>query len=141
MRFQTVRTPLTRVRLEDDFYRITTASVPEAWVASIGSTGLINPPICVPWGSEYQIVSGFRRIEAIRRLGRRQVLVRIPDGDADPLAAARIAIADNSGQRALNPVELSRCFNLLTTTGGVPLQAIARPLGLPSNPDVIRRLS
>jgi len=109
--------PLDRIDLSDSTYRITTAPVSEDLQQSIAVAGVINAPILKRVDEGWTVVSGFRRLEACRGLGKTDVTARILD-DPDELTCVRLAIADNQGQRPLNIVELARVVGLLDRLPG-----------------------
>lgn len=110
--------PIDRIDLSDSTYRITTAPVSDDLQQSITLAGLVNPPLLKALGRGWIVVSGFRRLEACRRLGWTDVAARVLNDGADELACIRLAIADNQGQRPLNIVELSRAVGLLDRLPG-----------------------
>jgi ParB family chromosome partitioning protein len=60
-------------------------------------------------------VSGFRRIDACRHLGWSDIPAFILSSDTPESSCALLAIADNSFERQLNPVEISRALYLLSS--------------------------
>jgi len=104
----TMRTvDLERIQQQDRTFVVTAGRAVARLAQSIRSIGLINPPHLAAAGASgsYRIVCGFRRIEALARLGYAQVPARI----CEPLPAERdlllFALHDNIGQRDFNPVE------------------------------------
>jgi len=108
---------LDRIDLSDSTYRITTAPVSSDLLQSIAATGVVNPPILKTVGQSRIVVSGFRRLEACRKLGQIDVTARALD-NCDELACVCLAIADNQGQRPLNIVEMARAVGLLDRLPG-----------------------
>jgi len=94
----------------DKTYHITTETRCEDLMASIESLGLIHLPFIRKKDSKFIIVGGFRRIAALKKLGMSPIKARLVEGHA---ACARVAVADNTLQRELNLVEMSRALNLL----------------------------
>ena len=118
---QTVR--LDEINPEDHPYRITTKSPIDNLVRSVGLSGIIHPVILVKEGGEqgskgYVIVSGHRRIEAVKQAGGTFVPARVADASKDESAAglfcARSAVADNAFSRSLNMVEKAKSVLLLS---------------------------
>jgi ParB family chromosome partitioning protein len=105
--------PLDRIDLTDGTYRITTTTVGDDLIASIGLAGLIHFPIVKPAGRVWIMVSGFRRLEACRRLGWTRIPAWVLNDGVDERTCVRLAIADKQGQRPLNMVELARAVGLL----------------------------
>jgi len=107
---------LAQIDTDDETYRITTGESIDSLEASIAVSGLINPPILLSIkNQQYRIVCGFRRIKACRQLGWEKMDARLLMTDTPAVRCAQIAIAENAFGRALNPVEISRAINLLST--------------------------
>ena len=133
---------LTVINREDNTYRITTSEAVENLAESIQHVGLINPPILVQKQCEYIIVAGFRRIAAMQQLNLRQVSARVMAEDSLPLECIRIAIADNTSQRKLDLLEISRALTLLETCvqDRECFYKEAKNLGLPENHHYIEKI-
>lgn len=123
-------------------FKITTEEGVDDLVASIRSVGLLNPPVLIRHGPGHAIVSGFRRVNALNRLGTDRFSARVLDPDTDPVRCAAIAIADNALQRSLNIIELARAYTLLESTcsGRDHLLRSATAAGLAASPSLIERL-
>ncbi|MBW2412043.1 MAG: ParB N-terminal domain-containing protein [Deltaproteobacteria bacterium] len=105
---------LSSIDSEDGTFRITTQTESRELVVAIQQLGLIHPPILKQYDTRYRIISGFRRIAACRLIGWSKVPAFILNPDAPEGTCALIAIADNSFQRPLNLIEISRSLNLLS---------------------------
>lgn len=126
---------LSSIDIEDYTFRITTEENIERLSCSIENEGLINPPIVIRKKSGYAVISGFRRIRSALNLGWTNISARVTESDSDMFECARLAIADNSLQRSLNLIELSRCFRMLSGfCREKDWPAAASLLGLPDNP-------
>jgi len=126
---------LSSIDDEDHTFRITTEENIEALSCSIKATGLINQPIVIKKKSEYVVVSGFRRIRSALNLGWTDIPARVMEAGTDICECARLAITDNSIQRSLNIIELSRCYKMISGfCGNKDWPAAASLLGLPDNP-------
>jgi ParB family chromosome partitioning protein len=138
--FQAVE--LQRIDPEDATFRITTQADVSPLAASVRRLGLLVPPLLTPRGERLVVVSGFRRIEACRRIGAGMLPARLTLPHTGPLEWARCAISENILQRDLNPVEISRSLALLEGLGMTPQRCreTARQLGLPATEDSIARL-
>jgi len=139
--FQTV--PLEWIDLQMDTFRITTCERVDELAVSIQHDGLITPPILVQKPvSAYAIVSGYRRVHACQKLGFSDIFARILNSDADPLGCLRLAIAENSLQRQLNLIEMSRAIQKLSSffDSTVKMAAAAATLGLPTNPSILNKI-
>jgi ParB/RepB/Spo0J family partition protein len=105
---------LSSIDSEDGTFRITTQTEVQELVVTIQQLGLMHPPILKQYDTRYRIISGFRRIAACRHTGWSKVPAFILNPDTHDDICALIAIADNSFQRPLNLVEISRSLNLLS---------------------------
>jgi ParB family chromosome partitioning protein len=142
MRFNEQSLPLKSLQLEDTVYRITTTDVIEKLKDSIAALGVLDPPILRKRAGGYQIVAGFRRIDACRLLGRSDLRARVLPTDTDDSTCVRLAIADNSLQRPLNLIETARALNLLAGVAAdeTDLSRQAAGLALPGNPALMRKI-
>ena len=136
------RISLSAVNSEDKTYCITTDTDIRALAASIQQLGLIHPPVLKHLHSEYIIISGFRRIAACRQLGWSEISASVLRPDVDNETCALYAIADNSHQRPLNIVEISRSFFLLSANISDQTRQLmyASDLGLPAHRDHIKKI-
>jgi ParB family chromosome partitioning protein len=142
MRFNEQSLPLKSLQLEDSVYRITTSDAIDKLKDSIAALGVLDPPIVRQRAGGYQIVAGFRRIEACRLLGRSDIRARVLRPDTDDSTCVRLAIADNSLQRPLNLIETARALNLLAGVAAdeMELSRQAAVLALPDNPSLMRKI-
>ncbi|MEN8782519.1 MAG: ParB/RepB/Spo0J family partition protein [Desulfobacterales bacterium] len=142
MRFNEQSLLLKSLQLEDTVYRITTSDVIDKLKDSIAALGVLDPPILRKKAGAYQIVAGFRRIDACRLLGRSDLRARVLPTDTDDSTCVRLAIADNSLQRPLNLIETARALNLLAGVAAdeTDLSRQAAGLALPGNPSLMRKI-
>lgn len=147
MHFNEQTVKLSWIDSEDDTYRITTEVRIDALVDSIKKVGLINAPFLIEktrsgLKSKFVIVGGFRRIEACRRLGWSTIKARILASDTSKLEAVKLAITDNALQRPFNLIEESRSVSMLSAffVENDGLAKETSPLGLPENPDIIKKI-
>lgn len=133
---------IERIDLEDRTYQITTETATETLATSIARLGVMHPPVLLGDNSHGIVVSGFRRIAACRFLGLSGIPVKLLPPETDKQICARMAIADNSLQRPLNLIEISRALKLLS--GVYPdfddLRRAAGEIGLPDNFSAIHKL-
>lgn len=133
---------VTRINLADKTYQVSSPCDSLHLTGSLEAIGLINPPILLQDGKKFKIISGFRRIMAIRQLGWPELSARILTDQASHLTCVQIAIAENSYLRDLDLVEQARALQLLKSC--IPDQgdliASAMKLGLPLNPSLIEKL-
>ncbi|UCE54669.1 MAG: ParB N-terminal domain-containing protein [Desulfobacterales bacterium] len=134
--------PLSAINSEDSRFRITTKTEILELVESIQQLGLIHPPILKRHASEYVIISGFRRIAACRYLGWIEIPARILSSKISDDTCIQYAIADNTLQRPLNLVEISRSLFLLSSFFKDENQRLecASILGLPDNLSLIKKI-
>jgi ParB family chromosome partitioning protein len=142
MRFNEQSLPLKSLQLEDSVYRITTSDAIDKLKDSIAALGVLDPPILRQRAGGYQIVAGFRRIDACRLLGRSDIRARVLRPDTDDSICVRLAIADNSLQRPLNLIETAHALNLLAGVAAdeMELSREAAVLALPDNPSLMRKI-
>ena len=136
------RVCLDRIDREDQRYRISTATDPAALARAIDKVGLISPPILLArHGGGYLVVSGFRRLAALAQLGRDDLDARILSDRTPHLQCAMTAVADNSLQRRLNPMETARALALLAsaTEDNEALAEAASAMGVDAHPSRFRK--
>lgn len=132
---------LSSILLEDDTFKITTEENTDALARSINNSGLINPPILLIKNSGYCVISGFRRIKAIQSLEKSDLVARVLSKNNSDLEYVKIAISDNSFQRQLNLIEISKCYKMLSSYfDEKTLPEAALSLGLPDNPALIKKI-
>jgi hypothetical protein len=133
---------ISQVDETDDAYRITTSSCTDDLVHSIRSLGNIHIPILFQKEPRFRIVSGFKRIEAFRRLQITEFKALILEPNTSEKICAVLSISDNSFQRALNLIEQSRALNLLSPfyPAVESLSKAASELRLPSHPVLISKI-
>ena len=126
---------LSSIDIEDHTFRITTEENTESLTGSIIDTGLINQPIVIRKKSGYVVISGFRRIRSVQKLGWSDLTARVLDTKTAPIECAKIAVTDNLTQRPLNLIEKSRAYKLLSgfLDNKQDLLKTASILGLPDN--------
>lgn len=142
MRYKEQDVWLSSIDFSDDSYHITTETGIDDLRESITSAGLINLPLLKKKGSKYTIVSGFRRISTLKKIGRSRVKSRILEAGTVKLACVKFAIIDNSSQRTLNLVETSRALCLLSPfyKSDDSLAQAAAALGLPGSPSLTEKI-
>jgi ParB family transcriptional regulator, chromosome partitioning protein len=140
--FSTTVLDQTLIDTRDVTFQISTPRAIDDLIQSIQHIGLLNPPTVLQKEGRCIIVSGFRRIEALRRLDHEQIPARVLPLDSPLLDCTRIAIADNLTHRELDLLEISRSLVLLSSCIDDPLEmsAEARDLGLPGNIKFIKKV-
>ncbi|WP_041280540.1 ParB/RepB/Spo0J family partition protein [Desulfosudis oleivorans] len=145
IRFSEHTIPLADIDMEDRSFRITTdADKPMApLVASLSAVGLLSPPLLRPAKKNgFQVISGFRRLTALRHLGVVSASCRVVEGEADRLICQKLAVADNLCSRPLNLVEqalaVEKLFGLEKEMDR--LCAVLSDLGMAANPTLVEKL-
>jgi len=139
--FKTIE--LSRVDLTDTTYQISTPTPAEGLMTSIREVGLLSPPLLRASSPDrFIIISGFKRISACRELGLDPVDARIVGEGLSDLDCCRMAIADNTSNRALNAVEQSAAVLKLSAffDDDRTLSLEARKAGLDVNPELVKKL-
>jgi ParB family transcriptional regulator, chromosome partitioning protein len=142
MTFREKSVRLSSIDSESDLFRITTKKDFTDLTRSIGSLGLINPPLLHDNGTGFGTIYGFRRIQVYRTLGQKSVIARVADPGLSSLEYAKLAVTDNSSQRELNWVEQSNAVNLLSrfSDGQGQLHNILSELGLPAGASFVNKM-
>lgn len=142
MCFKTKIINLAQIDIDDNFFRITTELKVDDLMMSIKHLGLLNFPLLLEKESGYAIISGFRRIEACRRLNWFELSARVLGSDADRFHCVNYAITDNAFQRPLDIIEKSKCFKMLSEFyKDIDSLAEALPaLGLSEHPSMIKKI-
>jgi ParB family transcriptional regulator, chromosome partitioning protein len=132
----------SRIDFDDDSFRITTGKQLDDLMASIKQLGVLNPPVLLEKETGYTIISGFRRVQACRRLNWSELKARVLDSDVGKFKCVTYAVSDNAFQRPLNIIEKSKCFNMLYEFyKDVDSLAEALPaLGLSEHPAMIKKI-
>ncbi|WP_419655344.1 ParB domain nuclease [Desulfosarcina variabilis str. Montpellier] len=133
---------LSKINTSDQTFRITTNSDYSDLTPSISQMGVLQPPMLVPKGEGFIVVSGFRRISVCQSLSLVDIPARIINDHASGFDQAQMAIADNAFQRPLNTVEQSRALALIQrfAPDETDWHAAARLVGLPTSRKAVQRL-
>lgn len=133
---------LREIDPENESFRITTRRRDERLELSLKRIGLLEAPLVLPAAHGFAIVSGFRRVEACRRLGWETIPARVLPEQAPAYGCALRAVAENSLARPLNLIETSRALTLLErhAPGGRLSPEDAAALGLPAHAGLASRL-
>jgi hypothetical protein len=133
---------LTQIDTDDDSFRITTEQKVDELISSIKHLGLLNFPLLLEKDPGYTIISGFRRIEACRRLNWSELKARVLGSETDRFKCVKYAITDNTFQRPLNIIEKSKCIIRLSGFyKDIDALAEALPvLGLSEHPAMIKKI-
>jgi len=80
---------------------------------SIKMVGLINPPILLKCKNKFKIISGFKRIFALKKLNQKKINAFVITDDYPPIRLLQMSILDNCLIRPFNPIEKSLIINKL----------------------------
>jgi ParB family chromosome partitioning protein len=98
--------PLQQIDLSDDTYSVNFAPDLQRLRASIEEMGLIQPVLLRKIKDHYQIVCGFRRISAVKELGRSEIESKVFEGDErDESQFFFLSLHENLTTRGFNAVE------------------------------------
>lgn len=104
--------PLKRIDLNDTMFRFRVTLAVKDLVKSIGKDGQQLPVLLRRKDDgRYQVISGFRRIAAIRQLRWTKVQAIVRDDLADNTEAARVSIIENEARQTYN--NLDRAYAIL----------------------------
>ena len=102
-------------------------NIPEL-AASISEVGLLHPIVVRVSGSKYEIVAGYRRYSACRRLKWTKVPCQVVE--ADDKEAFELSLTENIQHETLPPIEMARAFrNYVDSYGYGGESELARRIG------------
>jgi len=137
--------PLSAIDFNDEAFRITEDLELPRMSASLQAVGQINPVILQEGAasSGYRILCGFRRLHALRFLGRAMAVARLRQpAESGPLQDFLTAVWDNLAHRQLDPLEVARVVRTLRHHCGVEEQILVERflplLGVPAHRNVLR---
>jgi hypothetical protein len=143
--FKNLKIPVNEIDLSDKRFRITHNTYDFELERSIRDVGLLNPPLLLKKERGFCMISGFKRIEVIKKLGIDIIDARITEID-DDLINTRIAVMDNSYQRVLSVTEqinaiknLSRDYSNDETLDTL-FSMVCVTLKIPSNKTYVKKL-
>jgi ParB family transcriptional regulator, chromosome partitioning protein len=133
---------ISRIRIENQKFRITTKRSIDSLVQSIRRIGLINALVILPEEDEFVILCGFKRFEAARTLGWTKIQASVLPPDTPLTYCVRLCVADNSLQRPLNLIEISKALALLKESFVSPESILeeAACLGLPADMNYLKKI-
>ena len=142
MQFKEETVPLSAIKTNDSYYRITTTTTVEDLMVSIEGVGLLHPPWLSTQSSGFRIVAGFRRINACQKLGWSHIGAKVFMPDTPDIEYVKLAVTDNSLQRSLNLIEISRSVRLIRSVvkDDEVLLHMSTLLGLPNNISVLKKV-
>jgi len=99
---------------DDAVFRLSYGFDLEPLKESIRRIGLINPPLLRSRPDDrYQIVSGYKRILALKELGISSAACQLVSPEMGDAACLLLSLYDNISHRELNPIEKSTALNRL----------------------------
>ncbi len=142
MGFKACNVDLTSIDQDDGTYCISTGDDVDGLVSSISEIGLMALPILKETSGKFKIICGFRRIKACSHLSWSKIDTRLLSARSTHFECAQLAIADNSMQRTLNLLEISRALDLLANCFSDDEQLVkaAKTLNLPDNIAAINKI-
>ncbi len=131
------------IDFDDEAFRITETLDSEPLLNSLRAIGQLNPVLLLDRSPRKVIVCGFRRIRAMKRLDKCQVLAQIiSEEGSKPSEIFGLALWDNLSHRQLEPLEKARALFGLQQTCGLPNDVLIKTylplLGLASHEGVLR---
>ena len=105
--------PLHRIDLSDQTFSVNFMPALEKLRSSIEEVGLIQPVLLKEKPDGYQIVSGFRRIAAVRELGHPGIESKIVGEETEDLKLFFISLHENLISRGFNTVEKAMALDKL----------------------------
>ncbi len=133
---------ISRIRIENQKFRITTQKGIDSLVQSIQRIGLINALVVLAQDDEFIVLCGFKRLEAALTLGWTKIRASVLPPDTPHAYCARLCISDNSFQRPLNLIEISKALALLKESLVSPDAVVeeAEWLGLPGGMQYLKKI-
>lgn len=135
--------PLEAISFENQSFRISEELDSAPVLNSMREIGQLNPLVLLDLTPQMAIVCGFRRIRALKRLGRSGAVARVLSReDWDSARAFQVALWDNLSHRQLTPLEKARALSKLKDMCGIPDEKLIceylPALGLAPNESVLR---
>jgi hypothetical protein len=134
---------LKKIDQDNELFRISEELDYTPVFESLRKIGQLNPVILLERNAKKVIVCGFRRVQALRRLGATEIQARILTGETcDPIRAFSLALHENLSHRQLDPLEKARALFSLRTNLHVPDETLVHSylplLGLNPHESVLR---
>lgn len=133
---------LASIDFSNETYRISEDLDPSPVEDSLRQIGQLNPVVlCRNGAAPRFIVAGFRRLRALKRLGKERCLAAVAGAEHQPLSLFRIALWDNLSHRRLVTLEKARVIHALRHSFGVESDSLVKDylplLGLESHKNVL----
>ena len=121
-----------------------------ALAKSIHADGLQNPPLVQKDGNRYTLISGQRRLAAVRSLGKKTVPVLVlQNSHASVEDAKASSLVENMHRRGMNPAETAKAVRFIVQQKGkkeaarvlsMSMRTIERHIGFNAVPDSIKEI-
>ena len=121
-----------------------------ALAKSIRTDGLQNPPLVQKNGNRYSLISGQRRLAAVKSLGRRTMPVLVlKDGRSSIEDAKASSLIENIHRRSMNPAEMAKSVRFVVGQKGkkdacrvlgMSMRTLERHIGFDAVPDSIKEM-
>lgn len=143
--FEFERIDINDIDQDDCRFKLTKGLDDQRLERSIRSFGVLNPPLLLRKKQGFSVISGFKRIDIVSRMGIRQMDARVITTENE-LHCAQIAVMENACQRQLLVSEQIRAVSLLAPFFSDPhfddifFQTVCEALMLPGNKGYIKKL-
>lgn len=151
MRYLLEDVPVSRIDVWDEAQarRLDTRGVAEL-AKSINSDGLQNPPLVQRDGERYTLISGQRRLAAVRSLGKRTIPVLVLQSGRTSIEDAKASsLVENIHRQSMNPAETSKAVRFIIQQKnkreacrilGMSMRTLERHIGFDAVPDSIKAI-
>ena len=100
---------------------------------SIEQHGLLQPIGVNKEGSSFVVVYGHRRLNAVKKLGKKKIAAYVLEGEMDKNKYLELNVTENIQRKELAPVELGRICFFWKNEKSMSLSEIAAKLNIPKN--------
>lgn len=101
----------------------------QALAESIGTCGLLSPPLTRDLGDTYELVAGERRWRACHLLGWEQLPILVQDAGGGSASSLAAAVAENIAREDLNPVDEAHALAALLEEFQLTQEDLGRRVG------------
>lgn len=133
---------ISSIEIENQKFKITTRKNIHSLIQSMNRIGLINPIVVLCQKNGFIVIGGFHRLEAAMALGWSKIRASVLPSTTPLTDCVRISISDNSFQRSLNLIEISKALALLKKTFITPeaMEAEVDSLNLPGGMHYLKKV-
>jgi hypothetical protein len=111
-----VKISLNEIRLKDTRFQVSDFDSWEKLALSIRTIGLLQPPLVTKRRKGFVLVSGWKRVQACRKIGLSSIPIYVLD-EPDDLKAFLIAVFDNAAVREFRLLEKAQIISKLGRFG------------------------